>query len=750
MRIILKQPERLLLISSCLIWVFTACGQKIDLRSGMEINKSVVIAKDTFRIEGNDSLSQPAITIAGDGITVDFNNAVLIGSGTAKNPDEFKGLAILVKGRNITIRNAKIRGYKVALLARGVDSLQVIDCDFSYNWRPRLKSIREREDFSDWLSFHNNEKDEWLRYGAAIYLQNCNKTLVRGLTVKHGMNGLMMTSCNEALVYNNNISFNSGIGIGLYKSSRNRIMHNKLDWNVRGYSHGFYQRGQDSAALLVYEQSNENTFAYNSATHSGDGFFLWAGQSTMDSGQGGCNDNLLYRNNFSYAPTNGIEVTFSKNKIVGNIMDECTYGIWGGYSFETLILGNQIKNCRVGVAIEHGQNNNIVGNEFFADSTGIQLWARPSQPADWGYAQKKDVQSRDYYIGRNSFKAVRTPMKISASKKVAINDDNQFMGFEKLLVVEKPNTEFFFVKNDVAQQEGWHDASSLKNMNRLVPALPEFRIPMEEIRKNGVEPLPDGMDASLPKGHPVGRQCILMNEWGPCEFSYPSVWLKKIEGDVYTFMVMGPENGTWKANSGEGFRSLSAYNGSFPAEITAQRKPGLESLSLDLEYNGEVFIDQFGEIHPANVPYYFEFNRFEKDIEWEVKYYNYDSASDPIMHYDVFSRIENQTPVYSEKVKNLSLAWWGSPGKGVNEDKFATISEARFSVNEGAYLLRVTSDDGMKLFLNGFQRMSDWSVHEPQTQDFKIGLLPGENHIKIFHFDNGGFATLQFQLIPIR
>ena len=54
-------------------------------------------------------------------------------------------------------------------------------------------------------------------------------------------------------------------------------MHNRIDWCVRGYSHGFYNRGQDSAGLLMYEQSSRNTVAYNSVTHGGDGLFLWAG-----------------------------------------------------------------------------------------------------------------------------------------------------------------------------------------------------------------------------------------------------------------------------------------------------------------------------------------------------------------------------------------------------------------------------------------------------------------------------------------
>ena len=93
----------------------------------------------------------------------------------------------------------------------------------------------------------------------------------------------------------------------MYRASWNRILHNKIDWCVRGYSHGVYNRGQDSAGILIYEQSSNNVFAYNSVTHGGDGFFLWAGQNTMDTGRGGCDDNLLYGNDFSHAPTNGIE-----------------------------------------------------------------------------------------------------------------------------------------------------------------------------------------------------------------------------------------------------------------------------------------------------------------------------------------------------------------------------------------------------------------------------------------------------------
>ncbi|MFM8486790.1 MAG: hypothetical protein ACKOCH_10665, partial [Bacteroidota bacterium] len=96
------------------------------------------------------------------------------------------------KGKFVTLKNARVRGFKIALLAENATSLRLENCDFSYNYRPRLHSIREREDFSDWLSYHQNEKDEWMRYGAAFYLKNCSNVTVSSFTRDAGPPGARM------------------------------------------------------------------------------------------------------------------------------------------------------------------------------------------------------------------------------------------------------------------------------------------------------------------------------------------------------------------------------------------------------------------------------------------------------------------------------------------------------------------------------------------------------------------------------
>src|SRR5262249_44574138 len=159
--------------------------------------------------------------------------------------------------------------------------------------------------------------------GAAIYLTDSNDAEIDRVRAVQGMNGLMMVRSWRALVWNNTFSWLSGVGIGMYRTTESRIMHNKIGYWVPGYRPGLLKRGQDSAGLLMYEQSSRNIVAYNSITHGGDGVFLWAGQSTMDTGLGGANDNTFYDNDVSSAVANGIEATFSRNTIAMNRIDDC-------------------------------------------------------------------------------------------------------------------------------------------------------------------------------------------------------------------------------------------------------------------------------------------------------------------------------------------------------------------------------------------------------------------------------------------
>src|SRR2546426_151783 len=238
----------------------------IELQPGMIITKSVQVVPKTYRLAG------PPVIVRGDNITVDLRGATLEGIDPQADPDQARDTAIVIDGgSNIRIVKARVRGYRVGILARGTRRLTLRDNDLSNNWKPRLYSLVEHESLVDWLSFHHNDHDEWLRYGAAIYLEDVTGGTVQGNTVEQGMNGLLLVRSDGIAIRDNAFSFNSGLGIALYRSSDDPTAHNRLDYNVRGYSHGWYARGQDSADLLIYEQSCRNVVADNSLTHGGDG-----------------------------------------------------------------------------------------------------------------------------------------------------------------------------------------------------------------------------------------------------------------------------------------------------------------------------------------------------------------------------------------------------------------------------------------------------------------------------------------------
>ncbi|HEX6598037.1 MAG TPA: hypothetical protein VF034_01865, partial [Gemmatimonadaceae bacterium] len=147
--------------------------RSVPITRGMVITRSVRITPGSWRIRAAASLDSAVITIRGDDITVDFGGATLEGSPVTADPDQAAGVAIRIEGgHHVTIRNARVRGYKVGILARGTRGLALLDNDLSYNWKPRLYSLVEHESLVDWLSHHHNEQDEWLRYGPAIYLRD--------------------------------------------------------------------------------------------------------------------------------------------------------------------------------------------------------------------------------------------------------------------------------------------------------------------------------------------------------------------------------------------------------------------------------------------------------------------------------------------------------------------------------------------------------------------------------------------------
>jgi hypothetical protein len=496
---------------------------------GQAVEPAVAVRSDNTRIEHAARLDLPAqpivdvdhngvLHITGDDLVIDLDGGTLRGSAADLPPNERAGIGIVVSGERITIRNGRIAGFRVGLKAVDSPGLVLEDLTFVDNFMQRLGSNPEREDVGDWLRPHDNDEGEWTsRYGAAVSIGRSDDVIVRRVTVRRGQNGIILDRVNDAEVYDNDCSFLSGWGLALWRSNRNLITRNALDFCVRGYSHGVYNRGQDSAGILMFEQCSDNIIAQNSATHGGDGFFGFAGQEALGvrppdgvdedgledwcTGRGN-NRNLLIDNDFSYAVAHGIEMTFSfgnrfiANRLVGNGI--C--GVWGGYSQDTRILGNDFERNgelgygleRGGVNIEHGRGNRIAWNTFRANACGVHLWWDPDEHIMNGpWARANERGSSDNFITHNTFDGDQVALHVRQTVRT------RFLANEVRGVPETIRAE----ESDV-QTDG------------MVP-MGQFVKPAYEVKGD-----------SRPVGartHLRGRDKIIVTPWGPYDWERPAL-----------------------------------------------------------------------------------------------------------------------------------------------------------------------------------------------------------------------------------
>jgi parallel beta-helix repeat protein len=694
----------------------------------MVITHSVRVVPRTYRLTAPASLDSAVLTIRGDDVTVDFAGAALEGLAPESDPDLAQGVAIRVDGgRNVRILHARIRGYRVGVLARGTRGLVLVDDDVSYTWKPRLYSLIEHESLVDWQSYHHNEHDEWLRWGGAIYLADVHGGEVRGSRAVQGANGLMLVRSDSLAITDNDFSFNSGTGIALYRASWNRIVHNRIDYDMRGYSHQFYRRGQDSAGLLMYEQSSGNVVAYNSITHGGDGVFLWAGQSTMDSGTGGANDNLFYGNDFSFAAANGIEATFARNAFVANRANGNDYGLWGGYSYETTIVGNDLSGNRIGVAIEHGQQNTIGWNRIANQATGISLWADSVTDTSWGYPQHRDVRSRDYQVSNNLFAKLRVGVR-------ARNTEDLVLAWNRSVAVDSMTV----LEDAAGFQSAAHavlDAASVADTT--VPALPAEYARLAPVTPAG--------DSSIPRSPLAGRNrsAIVVDEWGPYDWRSPKLWpVDSSRAVPLRLAVLGPA-GAWRMAGRRGVAALSRTSGRVGDTIAVT--PAGDDWEIQLEYRGAETVSPRGTRRAAGVPYRFSYDRFEPASNWTMRFVAWADSTDPRRRPEAFAALLRGAPLLTRQVPRVDLEWYRPQITGLPQERFAMEATGTVTLPPGTYTLRAISDDAVRVWVDGRLAIDDWTPHESVVDN--APLASGPHDLRVQYYQVDGWVELRLDAV---
>ena len=732
-----------LVLSMVVIGCLPIAGQVPAIGNDLVITRSITFPKSDETIRIADDGAPGVVVIRGEDIVVDFGGRRLSGRiQRSLTPDNLTGIGILVDGgKNVTLQNLRVDGYKLGVLARSSPGLVIEDCDVSDNYKQRLKSTFEAEDATDWLYGHENDADEWQRYGAGIYLDDCDDFTVRHCRGNRGQNGVCITESNHGFVHDNDFSFNSGWGIALYRSSRNQVAHNKADWCIRGYSHGIYHRGQDSAGILVYEQCSRNVFAFNSATHGGDGFFLYSGNETLnETGVGGCDDNLVYGNDFSHASNNGIEATFSSGNIfAANIMDQADHGIWAGYSRRCKFLGNRITRCNHGLSVEHGHDNVIVGNVFSDNKVAINLWWDDDKDLlATIFAKKNSCESTRYVVKGNEITGGATGIHLRRTTDVQVLDNR--LGGDVGLRAQDESTVTTFTGNNLTGGFRVDDSSGVNmGTNHWREVLQgvvttEKPIAITRPRFDKLAPVVRGKGpAMLARDAPRGLRYMIVDEWGPVDFKVPRVMppLRRIDTEKVV-RIIGP-GGTFTTDVVSGPIEITPTSGAIPGLFRVKAtKPGVHVFRFAVGIEGR------GRLFGQGVVTAFE---------WDVKFFDWPRVGVKKPPRD-WAGIVSKKPIAMLKTKRLNFRSGGAFADGVPADHFATVATATFDARAGRYELDVTSDDGVRVFVDDKIVLEDWTWHAPKTDSVAVTLTKGRHTIRVEHFEIDGFAQLDVVIRP--
>ncbi|HEX9077211.1 MAG TPA: right-handed parallel beta-helix repeat-containing protein [Anaerolineae bacterium] len=300
------------------------------------------ITKDTT-LPPNGQYRQAVIILA-DNITFDCNNSTFTGDGT--------GVGILIQGRTgVTVKNCRVRGFDVGLYVVSGKRFAFDNNDFSGNYVDDNYPIEDLKP---------------IPHGGMI-LNGIQNSRLQGNTANGNIAGIQILNSQKIQILKNTTSRNRGWGIYLYGTTASSVYTNTAEYNNRSCWSGL-DSGCGSAGVVLTQQSDRNSIAWNNLNYDGDGIYQGNTPATAS------HDNEIFNNSISHSVANGIEATFGRrNYIHHNTFSDDNYGGWFGYSQNLRFENNVVRGSHVkSVQSDNAQFNKYIGNIFDGSDVLLQ------------------------------------------------------------------------------------------------------------------------------------------------------------------------------------------------------------------------------------------------------------------------------------------------------------------------------------------------------------------------------------------
>ena len=106
-------------------------------------------------------------------------------------------------------------------------------------------------------------------------------------------------------------------------------------------------------------------------------------------------------------------------------------------------------------------------------------------------------------------------------------------------------------------------------------------------------------------------------------------------------------------------------------------------------------------------------------------------------------------PALTREETNLDYDWGdGSPDARIRADGFSARWNRYFQVTPGSYRFTATSDDGVRVWVDGALIINQWNDHPPRTFTADRYLDASHHLVTVEFYENGGGAVVRFSLAP--
>jgi hypothetical protein len=114
------------------------------------------------------------------------------------------------------------------------------------------------------------------------------------------------------------------------------------------------------------------------------------------------------------------------------------------------------------------------------------------------------------------------------------------------------------------------------------------------------------------------------------------------------------------------------------------------------------------------------------------------------LHGDYFDNADLSAPKLSRTDATVNFDWGsGSPDPSMGADSFSVRWTGQVQAQFGeTYTFYTTSDDGVRLWVNGVPLVNNWTDHAPTENSGTIALAAGQKvDVKMEYYENGGGAV---------